>query len=358
MAFSIKSEFPLGLALAVGAAGFALEHALLGSGLTVIALGLLALVSVIMGCAFRVAHHADVLAHHFGEPYGTMILTTAAVTVEVVMLIILMSGGSNPTLARDTVYSAVMLDLNGILGLAAILGGLRHGEQRYNMDASNSYVAMLLVALGLSMFIPDFIAPQAWKAYSIFTIITMVLLYAAFLRLQTVEHRYFFRYGKPPKIKAGSAREASVARSVFLLIVSIVIIGALSELLSVFFDNAARDSGFSKAVPALLIAVVSASPEVLVALRAARRDQMQTVINIALGAALATVLLTVPVIEAIALVRGLPIEMGLTPLQTAMLLLTLLAAVINLHDGQSNMLEGAVHFALFAGFVMLSFITV
>jgi Ca2+:H+ antiporter len=351
----LKPEWPLAAALAVAGLGFAVEHSLLHAGSAVLIAALVVLIGVIMACAFRVAHHADVLAHHFGEPYGTMILTLAAVTVEVVMLVILMSGGTSPTLARDTVYSAVMFDINGILGLAAIVGGIRHGEQRYNMDASNSYIAMLLVTLGLAMFIPDFIVPAAWQAYSVFTIVTMVLLYTVFLRIQTVEHRYFFRYGKPPKGKAAT-RSASIRVSVMLLLAAIVVIGVLSELVAVLFEGLSQTAGLAKALPALLVAMISASPEILTAVRAAARDQMQIVINIALGAALATVLLTVPVIEAIALVRGLPIEMGVTPLQAAMLLLTLLAAVINLHDGESNLLEGTVHLALFAAFVVLTFI--
>jgi Ca2+:H+ antiporter len=291
-----------------------------------------------------------------------MILTIAAVTVEVVMLAILMADGHSPTLARDTVYSAVMLDMNGIIGIAAIIGGLRHGEQKYNLDASNTYISMLLVALGISMFIPDFIKPDAWQAYSVFTIVSTIIIYAVFLRVQTVEHRYFFQYGTLAAVdtehKHADLAAAPSSTHSGLLVLSIVIIGALAELLSVLLNEGAALVDIPKAVPAVLIALISASPEFLTAIRAAVRDQMQTVINIALGASLATVLLTVPVIETLALIRDQRIEMGLTPLQAAMLLLTVLAAMINLHDGESNVLEGAVHFALFAAFVALTFIVI
>ena len=116
------------------------------------------------------------------------ILTLAAVSVEVVILIVLLQGAPNPTLARDTVFSAVMFDINGILGLAAIVGGLKHGQTKYNISSANSYISMLLVAIGIGMFIPDFVPDSQWHFYSIFSVCTMALMYAGFLRLQTVEH--------------------------------------------------------------------------------------------------------------------------------------------------------------------------
>ena len=140
------------------------------------------------------------------------------------------------------------------------------------------------------------------------------------------------------------------------LVFSVVMIGILAEFLAVFMEEGMRGSSLPLAIPAVMVAVVSASPEILTALRAALADRMQTVINIALGASLATVLLTIPVIEGIALLTGQRIEMAMTPLQTAMMVLTLLAALINLHDGQTNVLEGMVHFALFMTFVALVFL--
>jgi Ca2+:H+ antiporter len=354
---ALISEWPIALAVVTAAVVYALEHALLESGAAAIGLTFTLIVAVIVTVSFRVAHHAEVLAERFGEPYGTMILTSAAVIVEVVMLAILMSNSHQPTLARDTVFAAVMIDINGIIGIAAIIGGIRHGEQKYNLDASNSYIAMLLVALGISMFLPDFVPVQAWQVYSIFTIVVMVILYAVFLRIQTVEHRYFFRYGKSTAEEGGHVPTAAQAtRAAVLLVGSVVVIGVLAELLSVLLEPAETLLGLPKALPAVMIAVISASPEILTAVRAAQRDEMQTVINIALGASLATVLLTVPVIETVALMQGSQIDMGITPVQAAMLLLTLLAAMINLHDGESNVLEGAVLFALFATFVALTFI--
>jgi len=359
---NLQHEWPLLVAVLAAVLGFVFEHSLVHAGAVLLVAALFALVAVIISVSFRIAHYAEELAERFGEPYGTMILTFSAVLVEVVMLAILMADGSNPTLARDTVYAAVMMDINGIIGIAAIIGGIRHGEQKYNLNASNSYIAMLLVTLGIAMFVPDFVPAESWRAYSMFTIVITIVLYVVFLRIQTVEHRYFFRYSatrpEDPVADAEDYTGPSVSLSVGMLVVSVILVGVLAEILSVLLEPSEQMFGMPKAVPAVLIALISASPEILTAVRAAIRDQMQTVINIALGASLATVLLTVPVIELFALINGMPIEMGITPVQAAMLLLTLLAAMINLHDGESNVLEGTVLFALFSTFVMLTLIAV
>src|SRR5512145_1529891 len=190
----LKSEFPIAIALLVLGLGFALEHGAVEHGGIALWGLLLVILAAIIGVAFRIAHHAEVLAMRLGEPYGTLILTLAAVSVEVVILVVLLQGAPNPTLARDTVFAAVMFDINGILGLAAIVGGLKHGQTKYNISSANSFVAMLLVAIGIGMFIPDFVPAEKWQIYSAFSIGIMAIMYVAFLRLQTIEHRSFFEY--------------------------------------------------------------------------------------------------------------------------------------------------------------------
>lgn len=352
-------EKPLIVAILTIVIGFSLEHTALASNMVFVGVGLIVILAVIVGASFRVAHHSEVLAHRFGEPYGTMILTLSAVTVEVVILAILMTETHNPTLARDTIYSAVMIDMNGIIGIAAIIGGIHHGEQKYNLSASNTFLAMMLVSLGVSMFIPIFITDDVYDAYAIFNIVITILLYALFLRIQTVEHRYFFQWGNTEthgEDELVQQSDTPTLLHVFTLMASIVFIGLLSELMAPLLEVGIDVIGLPLSITAVLVALISASPEILTAIRAAMRDNMQTVINISLGASLATVLLTVPIIEIIGLVTGERIIMGLTSIQAAMLLLTILAAMINLHDGESNVLEGAVHFALFATFVVLTFL--
>jgi Ca2+:H+ antiporter len=307
-----------------------------------------------MLASLRVAHHAEVLAEKVGEPYGTMILTLAAVLVEVVILATMMAHTSSPTLVRDTIYSAVMLDMNGILGIAAILGGLRYGEQPYNVDSGNTYIVMILTAVGISMIVPGFIPVTSWKFYSIFTIVIMTLLYGMFLRLQTTQHSYFFSYSYAETGIAGKSHPGSTRASITLLVLGIVIIGVLAEVMSKTMDAGLAGSGVPPVVAAVLVAFISASPEILTAVRAALANRMQPVVNIALGASLSTIILTVPIMEALALFSDKPMQIALTPVQTVMVLLTVAVAAINLHDGETNAIEGMTHFVLFASFLMLA----
>lgn len=350
---SIKSEHPIALALVVLGLGLTLEHSAVEHGGGLLWGMLLVILAAIIGVAFRIAHHAEVLAVRLGEPYGTLILTLAAVSVEVVILVVLLQGAPNPTLARDTVFAAVMFDINGILGLSAIVGGLKHGQTKYNISSANSFVAMLLVAIGIGMFIPDFVPDAQWQIYSIFSVLTMAMMYAAFLRLQTVEHRAFFEYTSATEEEAHDAASSPNSLHVGIIVGAVVLVGLLSEVLSVLLDAGLAGSSLPKSIPAVLVALISASPEILTALKAAQQNRMQTTVNIALGASLATVLLTLPVIEAIALISGERIVMALTPLQAGLLLLTFLTVMNNLHDGETNAIEGISHFALFGAFIAL-----
>lgn len=354
----LKNEKLLLIAIVAVAIAYPLEHVLLHSGQAVALLSALALVAAIICASMRVAHHAELLAHRVGDPYGTMILTSAAVLVEVVVLGIMMSNEASPTLVRDTIYSAVMLDINGILGLAALMGGLKHGEQPYNDDSARSYSVMILTAMGISMVVPEFVPEQSWKAYSAFTIVMMVMLYGLFLRMQVGPHSYFFSYSYPEKRRATAQEEQreSQSLSIGLLIAGVVVIGALAEVMSKTLDLGLEGTGAPPVLAALLVAGISAAPEILTALRAAMANRMQSVVNIALGASLSTVILTVPVMEGIALYTGQPFIMAMTPVQTMMVFITLVVAAINLNDGETNAIEGMTHFALFATFLMLTFI--
>ncbi|MCA1936165.1 MULTISPECIES: calcium:proton antiporter [Asticcacaulis] len=352
----LKSEGNLLIALIVAAIAIPLEHSLVGSGQSVALIASIALIGVIILVSLRVAHHAEVLAEKVGEPYGTMILTLSAVLVEVVILAIMLGHSHNPTLARDTIYSAVMLDINGIIGVAAILGGLKHGEQPYNDASGKTYIVMIMTGMGVSMLVPEFIPVAHWKAYSVFSIGIMVFLYAMFLRLQTTKHSYFFSYTYAGTGDEHHTHGGKTAYSAAILVAGLVLIGVLAEVMSKTLGTGLEGTGIPPVFPALVVAAISASPEILTALRAALANRMQPVINIALGASLSTVVLTVPVIELISLFNDQKIHMALTPTQSIMTALTLLVAAINLNDGQTNAIEGTTHFVLFCAFIMLSFL--
>lgn len=313
--------------------------------------------AIIIACAIAVAHHAEELAVKFGEPYGTMILTISAVAIEVVLLAVMMSGAEdNPTLARDTIYSALMLDINGILGVAAIIGGLKYKEQGYNFDSSNSYITMLFVAIGICMVVPEFLGEAHWKLYAVYCIIMTVGMYAVFLWFQTSkkQYSYFFTHKNTNSEELEEDSETNPWVHATYLFAFLVVIGLLSEGMEHSIDVVADACNLPKAMIGILIAVISASSELLTAFKASLKNNMQAVVNIALGASVATVLLTIPCIEVISLIQGKDIVMGLTPVQTVMTLLTLIVAVVTLQDGETNAIEGMAHFSLFTAFLMLS----
>ncbi len=354
----------IGLAVAIGA--YAFEHSLLEMGRAAMLIGAFAIVAVIVLVSTRVAHHAEVLASKVGDPYGTMILTLSAVLVEVVILAIMMQGETSPTLVRDTIYAAVMLDINGILGLAALLGGIRHGEQPYNDDSGKTYGVMILTAMGISMIVPEFVPRESWHLYSGFTICAMIALYALFLRMQVGPHSYFFSYAYPRAERkehweaATTHEDDSAAESstlaIAVIVIGVVLIGAMAEVMSTLLGAGLKGTGAPPALMAIVVAAISAAPEIMTALRAALANRMQSVVNIAMGASLSTVILTVPIMEAIALYTGQPFIMAMSPVQTIMVIITLIAAAINLNDGETNAIEGMTHFVLFATFLMLTVI--
>ncbi|PDS76527.1 calcium:proton antiporter [Rhizobium sp. L43] len=359
IASRLEEEKFLVFALVVAVIATLLEHTVIEMGRGVALIATAALVGTIVLASIRVAHHAELLAVKVGDPYGTMILTLSAVAVEAMILAIMMSGENSPTLVRDTIYSALMLDINGILGLAALLGGLKHGEQPYNDNSGKTYGVMILTAMGISMVVPEFVPSDKWHYYSAFTIVAMIALYGLFLRMQVGQHSYFFSYSYPRSERMKESHDehgagVSTATSIATILIGVVIIGLLAEFMSAFMAEGLRDSGAPIAVTAVVIAAISAAPEILTALRAALRNRMQATVNIAMGASLSTVILTVPVMEAIALYTGQPFIMAMTPVQTVMVAITLIAAAINLNDGETNAIEGMTHFILFATFVMLT----
>ena len=333
------------------------EHTLVESSIGNI-IGFSILFIIIIYTSLSVAHHAEILAEKFGEPYGTLILTISAVSVEVMIIAIMILHSHNPVLARDTIYSAIMLDINGLLGIAAIIGGLKFGEQPYNIDSSNSYLSMLLVAIGLAMILPQFITVEKQEIFMWFIVIIFIALYLVFSKIQLKNHKYFFEYNEnndsPNELH--THKDINAKYHTILLVVYIVMIGLLSELLAVFMDNNLKELGLPLSLGAVGVAIISASPELIVAIRAALNNKMQTVINIALGASLATILLTVPAVIIISMVSGLSLKLALSPIQELLLGLTLIVSIVNFNDGETNMLEGFLHFILFVVFAFVLFL--
>ncbi len=356
----LRNEIFLVIGALVGLGAFFSEHALAHSGQSVALIATAVIVVAMILVSTRIAHHAEVLAAKVGDPYGSMILTIAAVLVEVVILAIIMqSGESEPTLVRDTIYSAVMIDINGMIGLAALLGGLRHGEQPYNDDSGRTYATMILTAMGISMIVPEFIPEASRVTYAIFTIVAMLTLYTLFVRMQVGQHSYFFSYIHPrgqgaDREEYEHALEGTVSGAIAGLAIGIILVGLMAEVMTPLLNTGLEGTGAPLGLIAVLVAAMSAAPEVLTALRAALANRMQIVVNIAMGASLSTVILTVPIMEALSLFTGQHIEMAMTPVQTVMTAITIVVAAINFSDGETNAIEGMAHFVLFAAFAMLT----
>lgn len=352
----LQSEKPLLLVCLLAVAAYAADPLLEGLSQVGSLLETAVLIAAILVASLSVARHAERIARKLGDPYGSMILTLSAVLVEVIVLVIVSARAGSPTLVRDSIYSAVMLDINGILGVAALIGGFKHGEQAYNDDSARTYSVMILTAVTVSMIIPEFVPDGKWQAYSAFTVVTMLLLYGVFLRMQTGPHSYFFSYSYPEKKTRSPAPAGgfpSWRQSAVVMAVGIIAVGALAELMAHSLNRSLEGIDVPIGLVALIVAGISAAPEMLTAFRAALANRMQSVVNIALGASLSTVILTVPAMEAMAMITGQRIDMAMTPLQTLMMLVTLLVAAINLNDGQTNAIEGMTHFVLFGAFLML-----
>jgi Ca2+:H+ antiporter len=316
------------------------------------------LFTAVLLCAFDVVRHAEHLAHRFGEPYGTLILTLSAVGIEVIMISAMMLNFEpNPTLGRDTVYAVLMIIINGLIGLAMFVGGLRYGEQQHNLKSSTSFFSMILVLTGVGLFLPSVVPAANRRGYEVFLILLSSLLYVLFLRIQTREHRYFF-VSRAPGASHGEAEHdgATGWYHGLLLIGLLAVIAYLAESVALVIDTGVDTLGLPAELASLLGAILILSPEGLTALRAGVQNDMQRVVNICLGSALSTVSLTIPAVLTIGVLFGRPVTLGLTSVQTVMLAFTLVIGMNSYRSGETNLLQGAIHFALFATFVALIFL--
>jgi Ca2+:H+ antiporter len=319
--------------------------------------------SVIIYAALGVVHHAELLAYKFGEPYGTMILTLSAVTVEIIMIATMMThGDSDPAIARDTIFSTLMILLNGLTGLIMLIGGLKYGEQKYNIRSTNSFFSMIFGIVGIGLFLPLAIPAANYAVYEAFLIIICLLLYIFFLRMQSKEHNYYFRFdGRKKDVNDNEEhlpekRNISTIYNFFMLLATIAAISILAESLSVFVDDGIEKLHLPAGVAGLIIALIIVSPEALTAVRAGLRDDMQRVINISLGSMLSTVSLTIPAVLLVGLLFSKDVLLGLTPLQSGMVITSLLVGILSCKDGESNALQGFIHFMLFLTFIFLIFV--
>ena len=329
---------------------------------------LLWLVGTILVSALAVVRHAEGIAEQVREPLGTLVLTLAMSGMEMLMIAAVMySGKGAPSLARDTMMAIVMIVLNGLVGASLLVGGLRYREQVYNLYGPNAFLGVLLPLSVLGLVLPRFTrssaGPTLSSLQSIFLITMSVGLYGVFLAIQTRRHRDYFigpegggEADHAPSAHAHAANTGlSAGKHGLLLITYAVPVVILAKQIARPIDHAINELGAPAALGGLLVAVLILSPESLAAVRAARANQLQRSMNLALGTALSSISLTIPAVLAIGLVTGTPIILGLQPPEIVLLLLSLGVSIVTFALERTNVLQGAIHLLLFLAYLMLIF---
>ena len=317
---------------------------------------------IIVG-SMSVVRHAENLAEILGEPYGTLILTLSVSAIEIVTLgIVMTTGAPNPELARDTMFSVVMLCLNGLIGASLILGALKYKEQDYNLRGAKAYLSVIVSLAVFGLVVPNFTFTTPGPTFSGpqegFLVVMCIGLYAVFLAIQTTRHRSFFvESGEnvdDGDILGGQVRDWSGVRiHVALLVVYLALSLYLVEKLAVLLDHGLDELGAPSAFGALIVAALVLAPEGLGGIQAALANRMQRAVNILLGSALATLALTIPAVVFIGFYHHTTVVLGLDPIEQAMLLLTLFVSTITYTSGRTNVLQGAVHIMLLLAYLML-----
>jgi Ca2+:H+ antiporter len=322
----------------------------------------------LMAAVMVAVHHAEVVAHRVGEPFGTLILALAVTVIEVALIVSMKvsSGDAAGALARDTVFAATMIVCNGVVGLCLLVGGLRHHVLAFRVDGTSPALSVLAAMVTLTMVLPTHTITTPGPTYSpsqlVFAGLSSLVLYGVFVFVQTVRHReYFLPVTTKPAEAAGdkvdhpppTAAKTAWASFALLLICLIAVVG-LAKSLSPGIQAAVAGIGAPRAVVGIAIALLVLLPETVAALRAARRNHMQTSLNLALGSVLATIGLTIPAVAALSIAIDLPLQLGLPPKETVLLAVTLLVSITTLASGRATVLQGTVHLVLFAAFLFLS----
>ena len=346
-----------GFVAAVAAFWFAGAAASLGLMLPLV--GLVVLIAVVFACVY----HADVIAHRTGEPYGTLVLTVAVTVLEVALILsIMLAGEGKPALARETVFSVIMLVCNGVVGLCLVFGGLRYGEQGFRLPGASAYLVVLMPLATLTLILPTWTTSVPGPYYSnvqlIFVSLVTLVLYAVFLYVQTVRHRDYFLsdlggaaedHATPPTVRR-------VWESVVLLLVGLVAVVLLAKGISGSIETVVLAVGAPTEAVGLLVALLVLLPETVAALRSARRNELQKSLNLALGSSLATIGLTIPAVALLAIVLEQRLELCIDMHDTVLLVLTFGVSLVTFGGGRTNILPGFVHLVLFAVFVFMVFV--
>ncbi|MFM0124418.1 ionic transporter y4hA [Paraburkholderia sp. RL18-101-BIB-B] len=334
-----------------------IAYAMPDSGLLLVLVGV-----ALCAAVFTAVHHAEVVAHRVGEPFGTLVLAVAVTVIEVALIVSVMltSGPEKAGLARDTVFAAVMIVCNGIVGICLLVGGIRHREQDFQSRGAAAALAVLASLSVLTLVMPNYtttnVGPVLSSSQLAFAGVSSLVLYGVFVFVQTVRHRDYFLAGTPDEdVHAAPPSAGQAMAAGALLLVCLVAVVLLAKVLSPVVETAVKNAGAPAAVVGIVIAALVLLPEGLAAVRAARADRLQNSLNLALGSALASIGLTIPTVACVFLYTGQPLVLGIDGKETVLLVLTLIVGTLTLSSGRTTILQGAVHLSLFAAYLFLSF---
>lgn len=323
--------------------------------------------AVLIGAVLSAVHHAEVIAHKTGEPFGTLVLSISVTIIEVSLIIAMMFAGHEGAefIARDAVFATVMIVVNGVIGLCIFMGGLKHHEMSFRNEGTNSALGVLTAMATFILVMPIVTistpGPDFTKSQLAFAGIACFALYGAFLFFQTVSHRdYYLPQAESNKtnihIHADKPSNLKTAASVVLLLLSLVTVVGLAEALNPAIESAVKAMGAPKTVVGIAIALLVLLPEGYAAVRAARSNRLQSSLNLALGSALASIGLTIPTVAAIAILFNLPLSLGISSLNMVLMYLSLFIGALTLAIGRTTMLQGVVHLIIFFEFLFLSLV--
>jgi Ca2+:H+ antiporter len=319
------------------------------------------LLVILFGTVFAAVHHAEVIAHRIGEPFGTLLLTLSVTVIEVALIATLMLGEKEvPTLARDTVFAVIMIVCNGLVGICIFIGGLRYREQDFQVSGANLYLTVLFAMATISLVLPNYTltapGPVFSEAQLEFVSVVTILLYGVFLYTQTIRHRDYFVGQSGEDDDSVPISSPMLGLSIGLLIVSLLGVVLLAKKFSIVVDAATAAIGAPPAFAGVVVALLILLPESVSAVAAARKNDLQKSINLALGSSLATIGLTVPAVAIAAYALDKQLVLGLSEQNMVELFLTFVLSMLTFGTGRTNILFGLVHMVVFAVFVFMVFV--